>query len=485
MTARVPAFPRRGGGRPFGGLRRSSDVWLSFAMGSVVAMLMMALPMEAALASSIVGAFVILVLVDTRVAVLALLLVRATLDITTTVPLLSASGSSNVNANALMSLLVIAMGLSHIALRRIDIWRIPLVKPFAAFVAVTFVGIALAPDHNLALQDWLRIIGTLMVYILCVDLMRDRRDRRWLLRVILLSATVPLALGVYQFFTNTGDHGTPGLNRIMGTFVYPSQYGFYLVQLLPLALVILLHTKSRLGRIGLATTIPVMVFSIYATQTRGAWIGLITMFVVFLWARARWTMVFAPLVLGAMFFAVPSVRARVSGITGGACVSVSNCQSSVLWRQKQWADAIHVASLPKLATVGAGLESVDVTLGNFTHNEYLRLLVETGVLGLLATIVLYKALFDITLEGYRKGATPYERHLMLAFMMTLISRFVMAGADNILVLVVLEWYFWALAAAIVVETGAYDRFARRTMREERVRAQTAARLAEGTLAAPR
>jgi hypothetical protein len=110
-------------------------------------------------------------------------------------------------------------------------------------------------------------MGALMVYILCVDLMGDRRDRRWLLRVLLLSATVPLALGFYQYFTDTGDHGTSGLNRIMGTFVYPSQYGFYLVQLLPLALVIFVHTTSRLARVGLVVLTPAIVFSIYATQT--------------------------------------------------------------------------------------------------------------------------------------------------------------------------------------------------------------------------
>jgi O-antigen ligase len=485
MAARVPAMPVMGGNRLAGLFRRSSDVWLSLAMGGVVALLIMRLPMEAALASSIVGAFVLLALVDTRVAVLALLLVRATLDVTTTVPLLSASGSSNVNANALMSLLVVALGLSHIAINRIDIWRIPLVKPFAAFVAITFVSIAVAPDHNRALQDWLRIFGTLMVYVLCVDLMRDRRDRRWLLRVVLLSAVVPLVLGVYQYFTDTGDHGTSGFNRIIGTFVHPSPYAFYLVQLVPLALVIFMHTRSRLARVALIVMIPALMFSIYATQTRGAWVGVVAMIIVFLWVRARWTMVFVPFVLGAMFFAVPSVRARISEINSGTCESAAYCQSSVLWREKQWQDAVHVASLPELATVGAGLGAVDVTLGNFTHNEYVRLLVETGVLGLVATVVLYKGLFDITLKGYREGATPYERDLMLAFMMALIARFVMAAADNILVLVVLEWYFWAFAGAVVVESGVYDRFARRKMREQRVRAQSEALLRPGAAAVPR
>jgi hypothetical protein len=48
---------------------------------------------------------------------------------------------------------------------------------------------------------------------------------------------------------------------------------------------------------------------------------------------------------------------------------------------------------------------------------------------------------------------------MLAFMMVWCSRIVMVGADNLLAITVIEWYFWAFAAVIVVESGAYDRFA--------------------------
>ena len=117
-------------------LRRTSDVGISLAMGLVVAVLMMILPMQAALASSIVGAFVILALVDTRVAVLALLLVRASMDVTATVPLLSASGSANVNAAAMMSFLAIGLTVTHVALAHIDVGRVPLVRPMALFLAV-------------------------------------------------------------------------------------------------------------------------------------------------------------------------------------------------------------------------------------------------------------------------------------------------------------------------------------------------------------
>ena len=57
--------------------RRHNDVLLALATGGVLALMMLRLPMDAALVTTVVGAFVILALVDTRVALLGLLLVRS------------------------------------------------------------------------------------------------------------------------------------------------------------------------------------------------------------------------------------------------------------------------------------------------------------------------------------------------------------------------------------------------------------------------
>ena len=447
MTVRVPALPQLGG-RPFGGLRRSSDVWLSLVMGGLVAVLIVVLPMEAALASSIVGAFVILALVDTRVAVLSLLLVRSSMDVTSTVPLLSASGSANVNAAAMMSFLAIGLAFTHVALAHIDVTRVPLTKPMALFLAVALAGVALAPDKNESIQDWVRMVGSFAMYVLIVDLIQTRSQQRWLIRVLLLSAIGPLAMGVWQYLTNTGNTDTPGLMRIYGTFTHPSPFSFYLVQMAPFAAAFFLHTRSKFARLGLGLMIPAMVFCIYAAQTRGAWVGLVVSIMVFSLVRARWTLIFVPLIVGAMYFGVPSFRARVSEVT--------DTTGSVLWRQQQWQKALGVASTPQLATVGAGLGAVQTVLEEPTHNEYLRLLVETGVVGLVAAVSLYGRLWRLARDARHNAEHAFERDVLLAFMVAFIARAAIALSDNVIVHPALDWYFWA-AAGFVVATGGSSR----------------------------
>lgn len=479
MSAANPAAPAQSSSRPAPNiLRRRMDIGLSLAMGALVGLLIFALPMQAALSTAVVGAFVLAMFVDTRVALLSLLLTRASVDVFATVPVLNAGGG--INPNALTSLLVIALGISHIAINRLDLRRMPLVSPFGVFVGITFLGMAVAPDRAEAVEDWLRILSAFLIYVMVVDLMRTQRERRWLLRIIVLSAIIPLSVGLYQFATDGGDHSTPGFNRILSTFVHPSPYAFFLVQIFPLALLLFVHAQSRVARVGLAVMLAVTVFSIYHTQTRGAWIGLLVMVAVFMWFRARWTLLFIPLLLAAAYLGDSGIRARVSEATSGSCESTTYCQSSVLWRTKQWQAASQIPNPVEFVTVGAGLRSVVVTLDEYTHNEYVRLVVETGLIGFGTTLVLYLSLFNITRRGFQGARTPYERDLMLAFMMVFFSRLVMSGADNLLIITVLEWYFWAFAAVIVVESGAYDRFAhihddRRAMRRVSAPAE-----AEGT-----
>ncbi len=441
-----PVARRRGVAAWF---RRRNDVWLATGTGAIVAFLILNLPMEAALVSSIIGAFVIFALVDTRVAVLSLLFVRASMDVTATIPLLSASGSTDVNAAGMMSFIAIGIAFAHIALTRINVARIPLAKPTMVVLLITLLGIAVSPDKALSAQDWVRMLGTFSIYVLVVDLIQTREDQRWLVRALLLSALIPVSYGMWQWLHHEGNIDTPGLVRVYGTFTHPSPYSFYLVQLLPFVAVFAVHTRSRIARVALCTLIPLMLFDVYEAQTRGAWVGLAAAFIVFSLMRARWTLIFLPLVAGALYFGSSTVRVRISEAT--------STTGSVLWRQEQWQNALAISSPLKLVTVGAGIDAVTVDLGQPTHNEYLRLLVETGLAGLVAMLYLYRQLWNLARDAYRRADNRFDRDLLLAFLMGFVARACTALSDNVIIHPALEWYFWGLAGLAVVIGGSYQR----------------------------
>jgi O-antigen ligase len=258
-----------------------------------------------------------------------------------------------------------------------------------------------------------------------------------------------VAVGYYQFITDSGNHGTDGFNRLEGTFTHPAPYAFFLVGLLPIAFMYFRHTTSKIARVGLVALIPAMIFCIYSSQTRGAWVGLAVLAIVLLAVRARWAVILVPLVGIALFAAVPSVQARFD--------EAGSSTGSVVWRQHQWERALEVASPVQIVTVGAGLRAVDAELGELAHNEYIRLLTETGIAGLAAVLLINLSLLRIAIRGYRNASTPFQRDLVLGFIMAFAARAITAFADNILIYPVLEWYFWAFAGLIVVTSGAYQR----------------------------
>ena len=114
-----------------------------------------------------------------------------------------------------------------------------------------------------------------------------------MLRVLLLSSVIPLVLGVYQFATNTGNHETEGCTPSKGRS--STRHVRYLSRLAHTApIVYLLHTQSRLRRVAMFVLIPLMVFSIYATQTRVVWIGLVVVDHGVHCHAALWTLLLVP-----------------------------------------------------------------------------------------------------------------------------------------------------------------------------------------------
>src|SRR3990167_8156866 len=146
LAARVAGWPRR---------NLPQEVLLALGLGCVLAVAVQLLPWEASLAVGLVACLAALAMVDLRVAVIALVAARSTLDATSALNLGSAGLPAGLNATALLSGALVILGLAHLATNRVDLSKIPLAKPFGALLGVFSLGILYAPDTGLALEEWL------------------------------------------------------------------------------------------------------------------------------------------------------------------------------------------------------------------------------------------------------------------------------------------------------------------------------------------
>jgi O-antigen ligase len=143
-------------------------------------------------------------------------------------------------------------------------------------------------------------------------------------------------------------------------------------------------------------------------------------------------------------FAVPSVRDRIGNIFNPGVYARS--RSAWDWRQDTWKEILPLVY--QKPVLGHGLATVEAEFGVLTHNDYLRLLAETGILGFLAYLMLILCLFGTTLRDFRRTKSELVRGLQLGLMAMIVGFSFREFADNTLRNTVVMVYFWLVVALI-------------------------------------
>jgi putative inorganic carbon (HCO3(-)) transporter len=98
--------------------------------------------------------------------------------------------------------------------------------------------------------------------------------------------------------------------------------------------------------------------------------------------------------------------------------------------------------------LGHGLAMVQTKFGVLTHNDYLRLLAETGILGLLAYLLLMLRLLGTTWRDFRRTRSELVSGLQVGLMALIVGFLFREFADNTLRNTVVMIYFWLLVALV-------------------------------------
>jgi O-antigen ligase len=170
----------------------------------------------------------------------------------------------------------------------------PLLWPFLLFLG----GVGLSWLNTLSigasLIETAKWIEMLALYLLIVALLPTRHIK-WVIIVMLLTGIVQAALGLYQFVFKVGPEGFLLFDgrflRAYGTFGQPNPYAGYLGLVLPLALSLTIwafsdlrsgiwdgrsntsHISHLTSHIFFGLSLGLLLAALFATQSRGAWIG--------------------------------------------------------------------------------------------------------------------------------------------------------------------------------------------------------------------
>ena len=395
-----------------------------------------------ALGAAAVGvALALCVLLRFSLFVLAFLVVRPVVDAVD----VGSVGSSGLVSSALGALLVgpgvvwLAAQAAAGRLRPPSLLVWALLALVASFVTASLQSAAPLPGLQQAARSAAVVVLVAVLHQVLVTA-ADVRRTAWALA---LAPVVPLVVGAVQLGTGRGLADSQGILRAVATFEHPNTFGFFLVLVLTAVVASWRHLTPGLR---LAAT-PVALLAgveLLSTYSRGGWLTLTVCLLVVAAVQSRVLFLVLPLGGAVAALAVPGVAARFSDLTESQSVYGTE-GNSFIWRTEQWGDLLAQVDLADLL-LGQGPQASVRLTGAAPHNDFVRVLVENGLVGLVAYVAVLVALLALGVRCLGEARTPLARATAVTSLAVSVGFVVNSFGANLVNQVVLLTYVMALAA---------------------------------------
>jgi O-antigen ligase len=419
---------------------------LGFSGALVIAAVISAQP-RAFMATALLVALVAVFLIRPLYGVLAVLLIHQSVDLWADGQL-ETIGGLKFNLSTGLVLLIVVVGGAYLVENWSQVRSAPSIWPFVALTLIATISLASTPTLSLGIPEVLRLARIGVIYGLVYALCRSRRDIELVIGAILISALGVIGLAIEQ--TISGDTssslGQFQFDRATGGFTGPDELGIVLGVLLCFSVPLLLGGRLRWWPL-LVLWIGVAGIALVGSYTRTGWISLIVGLLVIGAIRYRTLLLIVPLVLMAVVLAVPSTVQRFNDLSEGP-QHAGHYGNTFSERISLWE-----SNLPKVnraPLLGHGWSSIGVEQGRLTHSDYVRTVVETGLLGLTAFICLLVSGVVGSASALRRTLRVRPRGLLTAVSVGGVGVsvvYMLASADsNLITKPVVTGAVWTLVA---------------------------------------
>ncbi|PIP28289.1 MAG: hypothetical protein COX29_01975 [Candidatus Moranbacteria bacterium CG23_combo_of_CG06-09_8_20_14_all_35_22] len=389
-------------------------------------------------------------LINNQLGFFLLLLIRPLLDVLTNFNIISI-GDLSFNVSAIFAIITIVLTILVYFESKVNLQELKTKRFWWIFLAITFVSIVISIDKFSSLTEWTRLLSIYAFFLLGYLIIKTKDDFIKLLEIIVFSGLIPSFFALYQFVNDSGmTLPMEGItNRIYGTFAHPNLLAYYLVLILSILGYLLLIKKGLFINSALAVFYTVILI---LTFTRGAWLALIFIFFIVGAVKYRKMLFALIIVLLTIYVLVEPIRMRVNALYQ------YNPDSSIEWRKNIWKDGFSIAKEKILIGHGTGtahkiiLEARREKAGSpDPHNDYLKLLIENGIIGVLSYLSIIVALLYNLAKGYFFSKNLEQKNLYLILFSFSLVIFLLSSVDNVLRNTVLQWTLWAMLGGTFVD----------------------------------
>jgi O-antigen ligase len=298
--------------------------------------------------------------------------------------------------------------------------------------------------HSQRVKDWKNFCLMPVLFFITLNTIKDRQ---WIRRILLAMLA---AMALMEYYTINQVHMFSSLvsrEKITGTFQYlgPNEVAAFFNQYTVLMLGVLFFLKKGREKLILMLMIYANIFCIVFLYSRGAYIGLMAgMAVIFLFKNKK---LLLPLILAAIFwqYVLPEKAIeRIKGTTN----EFGQLDESSSRRILIWQKGIDLFKQNPLIGIGYGVfRYLGLDLGD-THNIYIKILAEQGILGMLIFLSTVLCFLRMGFVLYKKGEDESSRGMGLGFMACVIVMMVNSIFGDRWTYLEISSYMWIFAGLV-------------------------------------
>ncbi|MBW2609977.1 MAG: O-antigen ligase family protein [Deltaproteobacteria bacterium] len=331
--------------------------------------------------------------------------------------------------------------------------RTPLNKPIAYYIIICLVSTlfgALFGRVQLKTGFFfvLKYFEYMIIYFMVVNHLNSKRQVRNYLLAMVITCSIVSLIGIYQI--PAGGRVTAPFEGVSGE---PNTFGGYLVFMIAVVAGLFLTSPSFRNQLIYGFLILLFIIPLLYTQSRSSYMAIIPAVLTFLWLseKRNWVMVALILIGISLPFLAPRVakermsytftqgRERIGVVEiGGVKLDTSTSARLMSWKDasKAWI---------KHPILGYG-----VTGYRFVDAQYVRVVTETGLMGLITFFILISTIFRRVYQTFKESVDLFHKGLCMGFLAAFIGLlFHSIGANTFIIVRIME-PFWFMTGMVVM-----------------------------------
>jgi O-antigen ligase len=342
----------------------------------------------------------------------------------------------------LLSALLVGFGGLWLVVQRLEgrpLLRTPVAWALVAVVFAAGLSSLTAQDLTTSVLDVGRLASAVVLYLVLERLYERTEQGRLVIGTCLASAVLPLAVGALQ--VATGYSG-----RLQATFQNPNAYAFYLALIITVGVAVWRDVHRWALQLGLALLLVAAVAELLLTYSRGGWIAATVGLLVVATFRMRILIPAIALLIVLVPVVAPSVAERVALLDTDRTATGTG-GNSLLWRFDYWEESLSLVEPWTLNGLGFGMVREHSESGLEPHNDFVRMYVETGLVGLAAYLGLAAAMAYTGWRALRRAAPGLDHGVATAALAVTASFLIVSVGGTLVSIPVDLWYGFAVLAA--------------------------------------